>query len=284
MMKSLDLSMPTHLTEALRTNMSGGKTVGEMLAEAAAIVPFMSMAELRRRIDAAERDGLLKPGGTIIEPSSGNTGIGLAAVGTARGYKVKVVLPASLSVERRALIQAYGGEVILTPGPLAIKGSIAYAKQLHDADPSSVILGQFDNPANSAAHEATTGPEIWEDTDGQVDLFVAGIGTVGTITGVGRYLKSKNPAVRVVGVEPATSAVLSGGAPGRHDLQGLGAAPSLGDPELHPLAGLERLDLPGQRPLRHVDVGSALLREEAEALVGVVPLDLASGHGPDLTR
>ena len=126
-------------------------------------------------ITDAEKRGVLKPGGTIIEPSSGNTGIGLAAVGTARGYKVKVVLPASLSVERRALIQAYGGEVILTPGPLAIKGSIAYAKQLHDADPSSVILGQFDNPANPEIHYKTTGPEIWKDTDGTVDVFIAGI-------------------------------------------------------------------------------------------------------------
>lgn len=142
-------------------------------------------------ITDAEEKGLLKPGGTIIEPSSGNTGIGLAAVGTARGYRVKVVLPASLSVERRALIQAYGGEVILTPGPLAIKGSIAYAEQLHEADPDSVLLGQFDNPANPAIHHSTTGPEIWADTDGAIDILVAGIGTGGTLSGAGRYLKDR---------------------------------------------------------------------------------------------
>lgn len=173
-------------------------------------------------ITDAEEKGLLKPGGTIIEPSSGNTGIGLAAVGTARGYAVKVVLPASLSVERRALIQAYGGEVILTPGPLAIKGSIAYAKQLHEADPDSVLLDQFDNPANPAIHHRTTGPEIWADTDGAVDILVAGIGTGGTLSGAGRYLKEQNPNVRVIGLEPAKSAVLNGGPAGPHGLQGIG--------------------------------------------------------------
>ena len=173
-------------------------------------------------ITDAEEKGLLKPGGTIIEPSSGNTGIGLAAVGTARGYRVKVVLPASLSVERRALIQAYGGEVILTPGPLAIKGSIAYAKQLHEADPDSVLLGQFDNPANPAIHHSTTGPEIWADTDGAIDILVAGIGTGGTLSGAGRYLKEQNPNVRVIGLEPAKSAVLNGGPAGPHGLQGIG--------------------------------------------------------------
>ena len=171
--------------------------------------------------DAEEKD-LLKPGGTIIEPSSGNTGIGLAAVGTARGYRVKVVLPASLSVERRALIQAYGGEVILTPGPLAIKGSIAYAEQLHEADPDSVLLGQFDNPANPAIHHSTTGPEIWADTDGAIDILVAGIGTGGTLSGAGRYLKEQNPNVRVIGLEPAKSAVLNGRPAGPHGLQGIG--------------------------------------------------------------
>lgn len=173
-------------------------------------------------ITDAEEKGLLKPGGTIIEPSSGNTGIGLAAVGTARGYRVKVVLPASLSVERRALIQAYGGEVILTPGPLAIKGSIAYAEQLHEADPDSVLLGQFDNPANPAIHHSTTGPEIWADTDGTIDILVAGIGTGGTLSGAGRYLKEQNPNVRVIGLEPAKSAVLNGRPAGPHGLQGIG--------------------------------------------------------------
>ncbi|WP_277066346.1 cysteine synthase A [Propionibacterium acidifaciens] len=173
-------------------------------------------------ITDAEEKGLLKPGGTIIEPSSGNTGIGLAAVGTARGYRVKVVLPASLSVERRALIQAYGGEVILTPGPLAIKGSIAYAEQLHEADPDSVLLGQFDNPANPAIHYSTTGPEIWADTDGAIDILVAGIGTGGTLSGAGRYLKEQNPNVRVIGLEPAKSAILNGRPAGPHGLQGIG--------------------------------------------------------------
>lgn len=173
-------------------------------------------------ITDAEEKGLLKPGGTIIEPSSGNTGIGLAAVGIARGYRVKVVLPASLSVERRALIQAYGGEVILTPGPLAIKGSIAYAEQLHEADPDSVLLGQFDNPANPAIHHSTTGPEIWADTDGAIDILVAGIGTGGTLSGAGRYLKEQNPNVRVIGLEPAKSAVLNGRPAGPHGLQGIG--------------------------------------------------------------
>ena len=173
-------------------------------------------------ITDAEEKGLLKPGGTIIEPSSGNTGIGLAAVGTARGYRVKVVLPASLSVERRALIQAYGGEVILTPGPLAIKGSIAYAEQLHEADPDSVLLGQFDNPANPAIHHSTTGPEIWADTDGAIDILVAGIGTGGTLSGAWRYLKEQNPNVRVIGLEPAKSAVLNGRPAGPHGLQGIG--------------------------------------------------------------
>ena len=172
-------------------------------------------------ITDAEEKGLLKPGGTIIEPSSGNTGIGLAAVGTARGYRVKVVLPASLSVERRALIQAYGGEVILTPGPLAIKGSIAYAEQLHEADPDSVLLGQFDNPANPAIHYSTTGPEIWADTDGAIDILVAGIGTGGTLSGAGRYLKEQNPNVRVIGLEPAKSAVLNGRPAGPHGPQGI---------------------------------------------------------------
>lgn len=173
-------------------------------------------------IKDAEEKGQLKPGGTIIEPSSGNTGIGLAAVGTARGYKVKVVLPASLSVERRALIQAYGGEVILTPGPLAIKGSIAYAKKLHEQDPDSVLLGQFDNPANPAIHYSTTGPELWSDTDGKIDVLVSGIGTGGTLSGAGKYLKEKNPDIKVIGLEPAKSPILNDGKPGPHGIQGIG--------------------------------------------------------------
>ena len=173
-------------------------------------------------LDDAEAKGLLKPGAVIIEPTSGNTGIGLASVGAARGYRVIIVMPETMSMERRLLMKAYGAELVLTEGSKGMSGAIARANELAAEIPGAFVPGQFDNPANPAAHEAATGPEIWEDTDGQVDIFVAGIGTGGTITGVGRYLKSKHPAVRVVGVEPATSAVLRGGAPGRPDLQGLG--------------------------------------------------------------
>ena len=201
------------------------KLEARVLAKIESVNPGGSVKDrvAKAMLDDAEARGLLKPGAVIIEPTSGNTGIGLASVGAARGYRVIIVMPETMSLERRLLMKAYGAELVLTEGSKGMSGAIARANELAAEIPGAFVPGQFDNPANPAAHEATTGPEIWEDTDGQVDIFVAGIGTGGTITGVGRYLKSKNPAVRVVGVEPATSAVLSGGAPGRHDLQGLGA-------------------------------------------------------------
>ena len=177
----------------------------------------------KRMLDEAEEAGLLKPGGTVIEPTSGNTGIGLCAVAAARGYRCIIVMPDTMSIERRLLMAAYGAEVVLSPGKEGMAGAIALAQKLASQHPGSFIPGQFTNPANPAAHFDTTGPEIWEATCGNVDIFVAGIGTGGTVTGVGRYLKTKDPSIRIVGVEPASSPMLSEGKSGSHGIQGIGA-------------------------------------------------------------
>ena len=208
------------------SNYSKGKDLkANILAKLEYFNPAGSVKDriAKAMIEDGENKGLLKPGSVIIEPTSGNTGIGIASVGTAKGYKVIIVMPETMSVERRSLIKAYGAEIVLTEGAKGMKGAIAKADELAAETPNSFIPGQFKNPANPEIHKNTTGPEIWEDTEGKVDIFVAGIGTGGTITGVGEYLKSKNPNVKIVAVEPAGSPVLSEGKSGSHKIQGIGA-------------------------------------------------------------
>lgn len=222
---ALELIGGTPILKLNRYAAKAGVTDATILAKLEYLNPAGSVKDriALAMIEDAEKNGVLKPGATIIEPTSGNTGIGLAAVAAAKGYHAILTLPETMSVERRNLLKAYGAELVLTDGSKGMKGAIAKAEELKNEIEGAVILGQFVNPANPAAHEATTGPEIWEQTDGNVDIFVAGVGTGGTVTGVGAYLKSKNPNVKIMAVEPATSPVLSKGTPGAHKIQGIGA-------------------------------------------------------------
>jgi cysteine synthase A len=222
---SLELIGNTPILEISRYAAKAGVTDATLLGKMEYLNPAGSVKDriALAMIEDAEEKGLLKPGATIIEPTSGNTGIGLAAVATAKGYHAILTLPDTMSVERRTLLAAYGAELVLTEGAKGMKGAIAKADELKESIPGSIILGQFVNPANPAVHKATTGPEIWKQTDGKVDIFIAGVGTGGTVTGVGEYLKEQNPNVKIVAVEPATSPVLSKGESGAHKIQGIGA-------------------------------------------------------------